>query len=374
MAKRKKMGPVDFLLLISIISLVFIGLVMVYSSSWPEGINKYGSESFFFKRQAIGAVLGFILMLATMNIDYKIYKKYSIFIYLFAVILCLLIFTPLGMEIKGARRWLDLGFIVFMPSDVMKIASIIFFSAHLSNKGKKIKKFLSGTIPAASIIVFSVGLVYLQKDLGTMLNLLGALGIMFFVAGLNLLHLIPIFPLLGLFGYMSLMAPGNEYRLRRVLAFRDPFADKLGTGWQAAQSLYAIGSGGLLGMGIGKSRQKFFYIPEAYNDFIFSIIGEELGFIGSMIVIILFVIIIWRSMVIASKTRNLFGKYIAIGIGGLVAVQFLIHVGVTTSSIPVTGITLPFVSYGRTSLMIYMASAGILLNISRFIEVDGGDY
>lgn len=366
--KRKK--AVDFTLLMSTLILVFIGIIMVFSASWPEAMQDFGNGYYFLKKQIIAASLGLVGLVICMNIDYKFWKKYSFWIYIFALLLGALIFTPLGREIKGARRWINLGFTTFMPSDAIKIGSIIYFANFLANKKDKISSLFNGTLPALIIIGISCGAIYVQKDLGTTVTLAATLIGMFFISGMNILHL--IFMALGAvaLGFLAIMGPENEYRLNRIIAFRDPFAHKLGIGWQAVQSLYALGSGGLFGLGLGKSRQKFFYIPESYNDFIFSIIGEELGFLGTSIVIIIFMVLIWRGIRIALSIEDAFGCFLASGITALVTVQSLIHIAVVTSSIPTTGITLPFVSYGGTSLMIYMSAIGILLNISRHANLD----
>lgn len=366
--QRKK--AVDFTLLISTLSLVFIGIIMVFSASWPEAMQDFGNGYYFLKKQLISASVGLVGLLICMNINYKIWKKYALWIFILALILCAMIFTPLGREIKGARRWINLGFTTFMPADAMKVGAIIFLSKFLANKKDQISSLIQGTFPALIIIGISCGAIYVQRDLGTTITLAATLMAMFFVAGMNLIHL--IFMSIGAiaFAAVAVLAPGNEYRLRRIIAFTDPFAYKLDIGWQAVQSLYALGSGGLFGLGLGKSRQKFFYIPESYNDFIFSIIGEELGFLGTSFVIILFMILIWRGIRIALSVDDAFGCYLASGITALVTVQSLIHIAVVTSSIPTTGITLPFVSYGGTSLMIYMSAIGILLNISRYANLD----
>lgn len=373
MEKKKKVirkKSVDFVLLISIIALIFIGLVMVFSSSWPEGMIKHGDGYRFLKSQLFAVTLGFGVMIFFMNFKYTYFKKLALPIFILAIILGLLIFSPLGDERLGARRWLDFGFISFMPSDAIKLGSIIFFAAFLSNKGKDIKTFLKGTLPSLIIIGIACGLIYVQKDLGTTVTLGGTLVAMFFIAGMNLFHLglVGVGAIAG-FAY-AVMGEGNEYRMDRILAFRDPFADKLGSGWQAVQSLYALGSGGIFGLGLGKSRQKFFYIPEAHNDFIFAIIGEELGLLGTVLVVVLFMLVIWRGVIIAMKTEDTFGSFLSTGITALIAVQSLINIAVVTSSIPTTGITLPFISFGGTSLLFNMAGIGILLNISRHAKLD----
>lgn len=371
MAKNKKQKqPVDFIIFISVITLVFIGIVMVYSASWPEGMVRYEDGSHYAKKHIQWAIVGIIGMIMTMNIDYRVWKKLSVPIYILAIILALLIFTPMGIEIKGARRWIDLGFTTFMPSDAIKLGSIVFFATFLDNKREKIKKVFDGALPAFIIIALSSILVYIQKDLSTTATVAGTMFAMFFVAGMWLPILAVIMAGVGILTKYAIFSEGNEYRQSRVFAFLDPFADKLGDGWQIVQSLYAMGSGGLIGVGLGQSRQKFFYIPEAYNDFIFSIIGEELGLIGSLFVLILYAMIIWRGYTIALNTKDAFGCYLATGITSLLAIQTFINIGVVTSSIPVTGITLPLISFGGTSLVIYLAGLGILMNISRTSKTD----
>lgn len=368
--KTEKKKAVDFTLFLAIMCLVFIGIIMVFSASWPEAMQKFDNGYHFLRKQLIFACLGFFVIIILMNIDYRYYKKFALPIFIMAIILGLLIFSPLGRAEKGARRWIEIVGFRFMPSDLIKLGSIIFFAAYLSNKKDRIPTLLYGTIPALMIIGISCGLIYFQKDLGTTVTLAGTMMAMFFIAGMRLSHLFALGAGACGFLYLAITSEGNEYRLERVTAFLDPFADKLDTGWQAVQSLYAIGSGGLFGLGLGKSRQKFFYIPESYNDFIFSIIGEELGFLGALLVMLLLLIVIWRGIVIALKVEDRFGCFLATGITALIAIQSLIHIAVVTSSIPTTGITLPFVSYGGTSLVMNMASIGILLNISRHANLD----
>ncbi len=373
MAKKKALQrkkAVDFTLLMSTLILVFVGIIMVFSASWPEAMQDFGNGYHFLKKQVIAASIGLGSLLICMNIDYKIWKKYSLLIFILSLILGALIFTPLGREIKGARRWIDLGITTFMPSDAIKIGSIIFFANFLANKKDKISSLVHGTLPALIIIGIACGAIYVQKDLGTTITLAATLMGMFFISGMNMLHLIFMAAGAVALGFLAITGPENKYRLKRIIAFRDPFAYKLDIGWQAVQSLYALGSGGLFGLGLGKSRQKFFYIPESYNDFIFSIIGEELGFLGTSFVIILFMVLIWRGIKIALSIEDAFGCFLASGITALVTIQSLIHIAVVTSSIPTTGITLPFVSYGGTSLMVYMSAIGILLNISRHANLD----
>ncbi len=375
--KRKIKGKaVDFTLLLVTLLLVFIGIIMVFSSSWPEGMKVYNDGYHFFKRQVIFSILGLMGLIAFMNLDYGIWKKQSFWIYLLGLGLGLLLFTPLGHEVKGATRWLKIGPLTFMPSDAIKIGSIIFFANFLSNKKKEINTFKQGTFPALIIIGISCGAIYVQRDLGTTITLAGTMMTMFIIAGMEMKHFA------SLLGFLSASAffifkqaknnpeSKNAYRVRRIISFKDPFLDRQDDGFQAVQSLYALGSGGLFGLGLGKSRQKFFYLPEPHNDFIFAIIGEELGFIGALLVIGLYLILIGRGFKIASLAKDSYGTYLAIGITTLIGLQALIHIAVVTSSIPTTGITLPLISYGGTSLIIYMCAVGILLNISRHGERD----
>ena len=339
-SKKSKRGSSDFLLLVSIIALVFIGIVMVFSASWPEAMVEKDDGYFFLRKQLISAIIGSVAMVFFMNFDYRRLKKLSLPIYILSLISGLLIFSPLGSTRKGARRWINLGFTTFMPSDAIKVGSVIFFAAFLANKKDKVRSFKEGVIPALLYMGLSCGLIYLQKDLGTTITLAATMVGMFFISGMKL-GLLFVFGAAGaLVLYLSSRGEGNEFRANRWTSFLDPFKDKLNTGWQAVQSLYALGSGGLFGL------------------------------IGSLIVLLLFIIVIWRGILIALKTEDLFGCYLASGIVALIAIQSLINIAVVTSSIPTTGITLPFISYGGTSLLFYMSAVGILLNISRYAKLD----
>lgn len=367
MAKKRAS---DFTLMIAVILLVFIGIIMVFSSSWPDALYKHDDGYHFLKKQLTSGGIGLLAMLFFMNFDYWKLDKLAKLIFIGSIITGLLIFTPLGIELNGAKRWIDLGITTFMPSDAIKLGSIIYLSSFLAKRKEDVKNFFRGFVPSMIIIGISCGLIIFQKDLSTSATLGLTLFILLFIAGGNMFHLSFLAILGGGAGTLAII--GEKFRMMRFLAFLDPFAPEVrdNYGWQAIQSLYALGSGGLFGLGLGKSRQKFFYIPEPYNDFIFAIIGEELGFLGSVTVILLLLLIIWRSIRIALSTKDLFGCYLASGIVALITVQSLIHIAVVTSSMPTTGITLPFVSFGGTSLMMYMAAAGILLNISRHLDLD----
>ena len=365
-AKKRNKSSIDLTLLVVTLLLISIGLIMIFSASWPEGMEKFEDEYFFIRRQALFAILGLGEIFIASIFPYKKIEKLSGPIFLVALVLCLLIFTPLGRERNNARRWLYLG-IEFMPSDIMKLASIIFLSARLKCK-KTLNGFFSDLVPMLIWVLLPCGLILLQKDLSTTITLAGSLMSMIFIAGMKISHLILMLILGFLALVLAIIDKDNAYRMVRIKNYTDPFANLHGGGWQVANSLMALGTGGIFGSGIGKSRQKFFYLPEAQNDFIFAIIGEELGLVGGIIILTLFSILIARGVTIAVKSKDPFARYMATGITALIAIQSLINLGVVTGLIPPTGIPLPFISYGGTSLLVNMASIGILLNLSRYTE------
>jgi cell division protein FtsW len=369
-SEKKKAG--DFVLMASVLGIIVIGLIMVFSSSWPDAISNPaydGDGAHFFKRQIVFFGLGLVGMIVAMNIDYKFWRKKALLIYLVSIGAGMAVISPIGVELNGARRWIDLGVTLFMPSDIMKLGSVIFLASFMYKKRRSIKKFGGGFLASMAIIALPCGVMLaFQRDLGTS----GALGItlfiMLFVGGGRLIYLLGT-------GGIGLLVGGifikmEDYRWRRVTTFLDPFKDKYGDGWQVVQSLYAIGSGGITGAGLGQSKQKYYYIPEPYSDFIFSIFAEEFGFLGVTIVFGLYAVVVWRGFKIALSAKDSYGSYLAIGITSLIIVQSLIHIAVVSSSMPATGITMPFMSYGGTSLVIYMFAIGILLNISRHVEID----
>jgi cell division protein FtsW len=355
---------IDWLLFLTILVLVLFGFVMVYSSSYPDGYYNFKGNGFFFlKKQIVAGVLGFVAMIITSFIDYRIYRKLNK-VFLGIIILAgFSLFTTVGTTANGAQRWIRIGGISIQPSEIIKVTAIVYMAYFLEKNNKFIKKFGRGYIPVLVMIGVFSGIIIIQNDLSTSFVLALTLGVMYLCAGANILHIIMTM-LIGASGVAYLII-NEPYRMLRVTSFIDPFKYKADLGWQVVQSIYALGTGGLFGLGLGKSRQKFFYIPESYNDFIFSIVGEELGFIGCFIVIIFYIVIIWRGFRIAINASDLFGSFLAVGITALIGIQALIHIAVVTSSMPPTGIALPFISAGGTSLMIFMASIGILLNISK---------
>ena len=349
-------------LFISVIILSLFGLLMVYSSSniWAE--YKFSDPLKYVKNQGLFLILGIIIMYIISKINYQKYYKYANKIFLICFILIILVLF-IGTERNGSKSWFGIGSFGIQPSEFMKLAMIIFTSKYLYNNKKDIGNIKKGVIPILGLTLIVFLLIMLQPDFGTgVILVMGVVGLLF-VGGVDLKFFfkIAVLAIIGIIG-LIIAAP---YRLKRILSYLNPWSDPLGSGFQIIQSLYAIGPGGLFGYGLGGSRQKHFYLPEPQTDFIFSIISEEFGFMGVIIVSSLFVFIIYQSIKIALKCENLFGKYLAFGIIFMLAFQALLNLCVVIGLIPVTGVTLPFLSYGGSSLLITLASIGIILNISK---------
>ncbi|MDF2963991.1 MAG: stage sporulation protein, partial [Paenibacillus sp.] len=307
--------------------LLGIGVVMVYSASAVLAFHEFGDYFYYLKRQLLFAVLGVIAMFFTMNVDYWVWKKYAKVGLIACFILLVAVLIPgIGVVRGGARSWLGIGSFGIQPSEFMKIGMILFLSKMLSEQQSKITLFTKGLLPPLGLVGLAFGLIMLQPDLGTGAVLVGATLLIIYTSGARLLHL-SYLGLLGLVGFIALIAAA-PYRLQRITAFLDPWQDPLGAGYQAIQSLYAIGPGGLVGLGLGMSRQKYSYLPEPQTDFIFSIIAEELGFIGGSFVLILFMLLVWRGMRTAITAPDTFGSLLATGIVGMIAVQVVINIGV----------------------------------------------
>lgn len=341
---------------------------MVYSSSnvWAE--YKYDDQWFFLKRQILFAGTGVVAMFFIMLIPYGQWKKYSKVILLLCFVLLLVVLIPgIGIVRGGARSWIGVGAFSIQPSEFMKLGLIIFLAATLATYQKYITSFKKGFLPLTLLIFTAFGLIMLQPDLGTGLVLVVTCMLMVFVAGARLTHFFGL-AFVGFLGFVFLIISA-PYRIKRITAFLNPWEDPLGDGFQIIQSLYAIGPGGLMGMGLGKSLQKYFYLPEPQTDFIFAILGEELGFIGGTIVLLLFVVLFWRGIKISIEAPDAFARFMALGIVGMLTIQVMINISVVIGLIPVTGITLPFLSYGGSSLTLTLCSVGLLLNISRYTKV-----
>lgn len=363
MTQRK---PFDFLIFMTVLILLSFGIIMVFSASAPYAYNYLKGDTYHFLRsQLMWAGVGFAAMFAAMNIDYHKIGMWTPLFLIISIVLLILVDIPgIGRVLNNSRRWLIIGGQSFQPSELAKLAVILFFSYSLSKRKDQLKSFLKGLLPYLMLIGIFAFLLLLQPHLsGTMVIALVAV-IILFSAGAKISHFVMLaIPGVAAVGAAILFSP---YRRDRFISFMDPFKDPQGDGWQVIQSLYAIGSGGLFGKGLGRSLQKFLYIPEPYNDFILAVLAEELGFLGVVTVLALFMIFIWRGIKISINAPDVFGSLVAIGITSLVAVQVVINVAVVTSSMPVTGMPLPFFSAGGTSLTILMGAIGILLNISRY--------
>lgn len=364
----KQRNAPDYTLLGVILALLIIGVVMVYSASFIWADYKYADTLFFVKRQVLFAGTGVIAMFLIMLMPYGSWKKYAKIILGVCFLLLLLVLIPgVGMIRGGARSWIGIGAFSIQPSEFMKLGLIIFLAAYLSVNQKYIASFKKGFFPSIILVFTAFGLIMLQPDLGTGVVLVATCMLMIFVAGARLAHFFGLASL-GLAGFVFLIASA-PYRISRVTAFLNPWEDPLGDGFQIIQSLYAIGPGGLMGVGFGKSLQKYFYLPEPQTDFIFAILGEELGFIGGILVLGLFALLFWRGIKVALEAPDLFGRFLALGIVAMLIIQVMINVSVVIGLIPVTGITLPFLSYGGSSLTLTLCSVGILLNISRYSKI-----
>jgi cell division protein FtsW len=371
MAKKKKtrMKSGDFVLTILVLGLVVFGVIMVFSASYYSSISETGDPYAYLKDDIKWAALGALVMLIAAMVDYHIYNRFAPFLLILSLLLLGLLFTPLGVTRNFATRWIGVGGFTLMPGEVAKICAILFVAWFLSKDHQRIHSFFKGVLPLFVLCGVYFGLIILQPNLSTAITICAIIVGMMFVAGLNIFYLISI-GAIGATGVLALIFTDEEgYWMKRITSFVDPFQDPLGSGWQVIQSLLALGSGGLFGVGLGKSIQKTLYLPEPQNDFIFSIIGEELGFIGSLLLIICYIILIWRGCHIALNAPDLFGTLVASGITIMLAVQVILNIAVVTSSMPPTGITLPFVSYGGNALLLFMGSFGILLNISRHSAV-----
>lgn len=338
---------------------------MVYSASAVWAAYKFDGDSFFFaKRQLLFAGLGIAAMFFIMNIDYWTWKTWAKILIIICFVLLIAVLIPgIGMERNGSRSWIGVGAFSVQPSEFTKLAMIAFLAKFLSENQKYITTLKKGLVPALAIVFFAFGMIMLQPDLGTGTVMVGTCVVMIFVAGARIAHFAWL-GLAGVIGFVALVVSA-PYRIKRITSFLDPWEDPLGSGFQMIQSLLAIGPGGLFGLGLGQSRQKFFYLPEPQTDFIFAIISEELGFIGGSFIILLFALLLWRGIRIALGAPDLYGSFLAVGIISMVAIQVMINIGVVTGLIPVTGITLPFLSYGGSSLTLMLMAMGVLLNISR---------
>ena len=367
-AKRLKRGGIDIALFGTLMIMLSFGLIMVFSASAPSAFYNNGDQFYYIKKQLLWTVIGFVSMMFFAVIDIRTIKKYSgVFC---AVSLVMMLLVPLiGVSSHGAKRWLGVGPITFQPSEIAKFALILYLSSRLSAMSpKRLQSFKDGLLPLLIIVVLFAGAMVLQDHLSAAIVTSATMLILLVAGGVNIGQIF----VCGVLGLMCAapLAFLKAYRLKRLMAFVNPFAYVKDIGWQIVQGLYAIGSGGLFGRGLGQSRQKFLYVPEAHNDYIFAILCEELGFIGALIVAVLFVIFITRCIKLALSTPDKFMCLTVFGIGTLITLQYIINIGVVTSSMPNTGMQLPFFSAGGSSLVFLMSAMGIVFNISRYAKKD----
>lgn len=351
---------IDYILLADVSGLLCFGLVMVYSAS-TEAV--FGDPSYWFRRELLWCGLGLIAMLVTLNIPHHRWQRLSVPLMAWALVLLVLVLI-VGKNINGGQRWLPLGPFTFQPSELAKLAFTLYIADWLSRKGSQVESFMYGLVPFAILTGFVISLVMLQNDMGTAIIIAAFAGAMFITAGANLLHLLPmVVSGTATFAFIAFSTP---FRVSRLEAFLDPLNCASSTSYQVCQGIIALGSGGFTGLGLGASRQKAGYLPNPWTDSIFAIIGEELGFIGCAVVILLIVTLTYRAFRVSRRAPRMYGALLATGIACWIAVQALLNIGSVVALIPFTGVPLPFVSFGGSSLVTTMAAIGILLNVSRY--------
>ncbi|MCR5527307.1 MAG: putative lipid II flippase FtsW [Lachnospiraceae bacterium] len=370
--KKKSSLYMDYSMLIVVVLLLCFGLIMVYSASSYEASIKFNDSTYYLRSQLRATVLGIAVMILVSRLDYHIWKKLAVVAYLGAAFLIMLVITPLGMEINGARRWINVG-VSLQPAEAAKLAVIVFCAAKICVIQKSLRK-LKGIIIWMGPGIVLAGMIYvITKNMSSAIILLGITAIMIFVASPRYLPYVIVTLLVvgGVFGVIYVVSHGlvpeslSTFRIGRIKAWLNPEADASGKGYQTLQALYSIGSGGVLGKGLGQSTQKLGYVPEAQNDMIFSIICEELGLIGALAVIVMFTILIWRFLIVANTAPDLFGSLLVVGVMAHISLQVVLNIAVVTNTIPNTGVTLPFISFGGTSIVFLMTEIGIALNVSR---------
>ncbi len=365
---KKTTKSMDFWIFITVMLLLSLGIIMVFSASAAKAYIEMDDAYYFFKKQLIYSLVGVVALLIASKIDYRKLGKLSVIMLIISLLMLVMLLIPgLGRTINGSTRWLKAP-IPFQPSEIAKISIILFYSYSLSKHYKRLEKFWTGLLPYILLMGVFAALFIKQPHMSVTIIVFGVVVILLFCAGAKIWHfIVPALVILpaGIYLIMS-----EEYRMKRVFGFLNPWEDMKDTGWQIVNSLYAIGSGGIFGRGLGKSLQKFLYLPEPHNDFIFSVLAEEMGFVGCVTVLVLFMVFIWRGIKVAINAPDMFGSLVATGITSLVAIQVLVNVAVVSGSVPVTGMPLPFFSAGGTSVIILLFSIGILLNISKHAKYE----
>jgi cell division protein FtsW len=353
----------DAQLLFPVLFLVGIGIVMVYSASSAIAVKKFGSDYYFLKKQALFAVVGIVALVGCRHIPYTVYRPLAYPLLAVSVLLLIaVLLPPFGVTAGGSSRWLRLGPVRFQPSEFARIALIVYMAYSLERKSDKIRELAVGFLPHVVVLAVLSALILKQPDFGSVAILAMLTWLMMFVGGVRLTYLMSACAVMAVGAAVAITHAG--YRTRRLMSFLDPWQYSSDAGYQIVHSLMAFGSGGWWGAGIGNGVQKLFYLPEPHTDFIFSVIGEELGVAGVLLIIVLYLLIVWKGVRIARNAPDLFGCYLAIGLTAALSLQICINMGVTLGLLPTKGLTLPFLSYGGTSLVLNMATVGILMNIA----------
>ncbi len=357
-------GFPDISLFLAVLVLVGFGMVMVYSTSAILANDRYHDSAYFLKRQVVWTFIGLAAMAFGMVVDYSKWRVWVKFMLIASCVLLLAVLIPgIGKRVGGARRWIGFASLTFQPSEIAKLGLIFFTASWLSKKDDQVRDFWQGVMPPVLVLGLMSLLLLRQPDLGTTVVLALIVLVLLFAAGIKIWHL--LLPLGAIIPAVYLLILRVPYRRARILAFWDPWSDPLKKGFQIIQSMIALGSGGIMGVGLGESKQKLFYLPEPHTDFIFAILGEELGLAGTVLVTLLFFFLALKGFQIASRAPDMFGCLLACGLTCLLGLQALVNIGVVVGLLPTKGITLPFISFGGSSLVLTLFAAGILLNISR---------
>lgn len=366
--KPFNLADYDVVLLLMVVALTSFGIVMVYSASSVMAAKNFHDGTYFLKRQGIFTLLGFGAALLAMRIDYQIWRKLAVPLLLVSLVLLVAVLIPgIGGKVKGASRWIRLPGFNLQPSEFTKIALILYLAYSIDKKQDRIRSLSAGFLPYMVVLMILLGLLLQQPDLGAALTLAAVTILMLFAAGTRLVFILGS----GMVAlpFVAYLIFSSAYRLKRIKAFMNPEQDPTGIGWQIIQSKYAFGAGGIFGQGLGEGKQKLFYLPEAHTDFILSVVGEELGFIGVLIIIGMFFILVQRALRIAMAAQDTFGRFLALGIAVLFAIEATVNMGVVSGLLPTKGLALPFLSYGGSSLLVSLFAVGILLNISSGLKL-----
>jgi cell division protein FtsW len=364
-------APLDAVLFAVVATLVCIGLVMIFSASSATAYAEHSDIAYYLKRQLVWLAAGIVAALFAYRLDLLKLKRAAPYILVASIVALCLVFVPhLGLVVNGGRRWIGVSSVSFEPSEFAKLALVIYLAAVLSSRGERITSLARGLFPLFVPVLIMAVLVLKEPDMGTASLLVFTAFALFFAAGAQVVHLVAVAAVTLPVAALTVVA--SPYRRARVFAFLNPWKDAQNTGFHIVQSLLALGSGGIFGMGLGASRAKFFYLPEQYTDFIFSVLGEELGLIGALVVVALFCTLTYRAIRIALASPDRFGFFLACGFGAMIAIQAFINIGVVTSSWPVTGVPLPFISFGGSSLVVNLVAVAIIANVGRHRRLRAG--